>query len=62
MRDEVTNKTVAKYQAWVGRNAAAGLEVIDIAVSEKTTHAPAQAWDPLLACSIVVKFYGRAIP
>lgn len=62
-REEVTERAMKKYEAWLGRNILSQLEVVEIQVDNGTSNVPATAgWYPLLRCIIVVKYYGNDIP
>ena len=58
-QDTSINIAFTKYQAWIARNADAGLDVIDVSVETKLTNA-LPGWNPYYATLIAVKFYGRA--
>ena len=54
------NKTLSKYQAWVGKNADSGIDVVEINTDTGTV-ATTTHDECFLRCIIVVKFIGRAV-
>ena len=61
-RAAVINSAMNQYQAWMGRNIARNIDIVDIVTDNYTTPAGEGGWHPFACCVITVKYIGDDIP